>query len=106
LRENEGMTEPAIAYLRTSSAANVRHDSDVSRRERDSDTRQREAIQRYASAAGLDIVAEFYHAAVSGTDPIDQRDGFTSFSGSGARERRSTDRQRGKRSPRHRFNGC
>jgi hypothetical protein len=38
-----GMTEPVIAYLRTSSAANVRHDSDVSRRERDSDTRQREA---------------------------------------------------------------
>jgi DNA invertase Pin-like site-specific DNA recombinase len=73
------MTEPAIAYLRTSSAANVRRDSDASQRERDSDTRQREAIQRYASAAGLEIVAEFYDAAVSGADPIDQREGFTSL---------------------------
>jgi DNA invertase Pin-like site-specific DNA recombinase len=73
------MTEPAIAYLRTSSAANVRRDSDASQRERDSDTRQREAIQRYAVAARLEIVAEFYDAAVSGADPIDQREGFTSL---------------------------
>jgi DNA invertase Pin-like site-specific DNA recombinase len=73
------MTKPAIAYLRTSSAANVRRDSDASQRERDSDTRQREAIQRYAVTAGLEIVAEFYDAAVSGADPIDQREGFTSL---------------------------
>jgi hypothetical protein len=53
------MIEPAIAYLRTSSAANVRRDSDASQRERDSDTRQRETIQRYVAAAGLEIVAEF-----------------------------------------------
>jgi DNA invertase Pin-like site-specific DNA recombinase len=73
------MTKPAIAYLRTSSAANVRRDSDASQRERDSDTRQREAIQRYAVTAGLEFVAEFYDAAVSGADPIDQREGFTSL---------------------------
>ena len=64
------MTDRAIAYLRTSSAANVGGDSDK---------RQREAIARYAKAAGLEVATEFYDAAVSGADPIDQREGFTSL---------------------------
>jgi DNA invertase Pin-like site-specific DNA recombinase len=34
------------------------------------------AIQAYAARAGLDVVAEFYDAAVSGADAIDQRPGF------------------------------
>ena len=58
----------AVAYLRTSSAANVGGDSDQ---------RQRIAIQEYANRNGLDVVREFYDAAVSGADPIDQRQGFT-----------------------------
>ena len=62
------MTKPALAYFRTSSAANVGGDSD---------TRQRDAVVRYAASAGLQVVAEFYDAAVSGADPIDQRPGFT-----------------------------
>lgn len=57
----------AIAYLRTSSAANV---------EGDSAERQRVAIQAYAKRAGIEIVAEFYDAAVSGADPIADRPGF------------------------------
>lgn len=57
----------------------MKRDNDARRHERDSDTRQGEAIQRYASAAGLEIVAEFYDAAVSGADPIDQREGFPSL---------------------------
>lgn len=61
------MTQPAIAYYRTSSAANVGGDSDQ---------RQRAAVERYAASAGLKIVKEFYDAAVSGADPIDQRPGF------------------------------
>lgn len=61
------MNTPAVAYFRTSSAANVGGDSDH---------RQREAVQRHAAAAGLDLVAEFYDAAVSGADPIDERPGF------------------------------
>jgi DNA invertase Pin-like site-specific DNA recombinase len=61
---------PAIAYYRTSSAANVGGDSDQ---------RQREAIQRYAEASGLAVVAEFYDAAVSGADPIDERQGFSNL---------------------------
>lgn len=58
---------PAIAYLRTSSAANVGGDSDQ---------RQRAAILAYAARAGLEVAREFYDAAVSGADPIDQRAGF------------------------------
>ena len=52
---------PAIAYLRTSSAANVGAD-------KDSDRRQREAIQAFARRAGYELVGEFYDAAVSGAD--------------------------------------
>lgn len=59
----------AFAYLRTSSAANVGTD-------RDSDKRQREAISAYAKHAGIEVVAEFYDAAVSGADPIEGRPGF------------------------------
>ena len=59
----------AIAYLRTSSATNVGSD-------KDSEKRQRDAVQRYADRAGVEIVACFYDAAVSGADPIDSRPGF------------------------------
>jgi DNA invertase Pin-like site-specific DNA recombinase len=63
---------PAIAYLRTSSAANVGAD-------KDSDRRQREAIGAFARRAGYEVVAEFYDAAVSGADPIDTRRGFAAM---------------------------
>jgi hypothetical protein len=65
----KGKPQKAVAYLRTSSAANVGAD-------KDSEKRQRAAIQVYAMRAGIEIVDEFY-AAVSGADPIDQRRGFT-----------------------------
>ena len=61
--------QPAVAYYRTSSAANVGDD-------KDSAQRQREACRRYAGVAGLDIVAEFYDANVAGKDAIGDRDGF------------------------------
>jgi DNA invertase Pin-like site-specific DNA recombinase len=61
--------QPAVAYLRTSSAANVGTD-------KDSDKRQRAAIQAFAKHAGFTIVSEYYDAAVSGADHIDQRPGF------------------------------
>jgi len=60
----------AIAYLRTSSAANVGADKDSHRR-------QAEAIQRYADQGGYEIVDTFYDAAVSGADPIETREGFS-----------------------------
>jgi DNA invertase Pin-like site-specific DNA recombinase len=56
----------AYAYLRTSSAANVGAD-------KDSDKRQREAIHAFAKRAGYEIVDEFYDAAVSGADHINER---------------------------------
>lgn len=62
----------AVAYLRTSSAANVGQD-------KDSERRQREAIEAYAKAAGIAIVDEFYDAAVSGADPIEMRPGFAAL---------------------------
>ena len=59
----------AFAYLRTSSATNVGAD-------KDSDKRQRAAIDAYAQANGVEIVDEFYDAAVSGADLIENRPGF------------------------------
>jgi DNA invertase Pin-like site-specific DNA recombinase len=59
----------AVAYLRTSSAANVGTD-------KDSDKRQRAAIVGFAKSNGYHLVGEFYDAAVSGGDPIGERPGF------------------------------
>jgi len=64
----KGLT-PAVAYLRTSSAANVGHD-------KDSDKRQRAAIEGFAKRARFTIVDEYYDAAVGGADYIDKRPGF------------------------------
>jgi DNA invertase Pin-like site-specific DNA recombinase len=60
----------AIGYIRTSSAANVGEG-------KDSDRRQRVAIERFAKRAGYDVVDWFEDAAVSGADPIDARPGFS-----------------------------
>jgi DNA invertase Pin-like site-specific DNA recombinase len=63
---------PAFAYLRTSSAANVGAD-------KDSDKRQRQAIEAFARHGGYEIVEEFYDTAVSGADPIETRPGFAAM---------------------------
>lgn len=63
------MTTKSLAYYRTSSAANVGAD-------KDSLARQQAAVRAYAAAHGIEIVAEFYDAAVSGADPVDERPGF------------------------------
>ena len=52
---------PALAYLRTSSAANVGTD-------KDSEKRQRHAVQGFAKRTGYSIVDKFYDASVSGAD--------------------------------------
>ena len=59
----------AVAYLRTSSAANVGTD-------KDSEKRQRGAIETFARSAGYEIVETYYDEAVSGADSIDIRPGF------------------------------
>jgi DNA invertase Pin-like site-specific DNA recombinase len=65
-------TVKAVAYLRTSSAANVGTD-------KDSEKRQRSAIESYAKRAGIEIVETFYDPAVSGTDPVHARPGFAAM---------------------------
>ena len=62
----------AVAYMRTSSATNVGLD-------KDSEKRQRAAIERYAKRAGVIIVDWFNDPAVSGTDPIESRPGFAAM---------------------------
>ena len=59
----------ACAYYRTSSAANVGND-------KDSLKRQQEAVRTYAERNAIEIVHEYYDAAVSGADAIDTRVGF------------------------------
>lgn len=62
---------PALAYMRTSSAANVGAD-------KDSEQRQRLAISNFAKSSGYDIALGdwFYDPAVSGADEIEKRPGF------------------------------
>ena len=54
------MTKYAVAYYRTSSATNVGAD-------KDSLKRQKEAVANYAKSNKIEIVREFYDAAVSGS---------------------------------------
>ena len=67
-----GKKVEAVAYIRTSSAANVGVD-------KDSDKRQRAAIEGYAKRGGFVLVDEFNDAAVSGADPIEIRPGFAAL---------------------------
>ena len=62
----------AIGYMRTSSAANVGRD-------KDSEKRQRAAIEGYAKAAGYTVVEWFYDAAVKGADAVTARAGFSAM---------------------------
>lgn len=61
-----------VAYMRTSSAASVGTD-------KDSEKRQRVAIEGFAKRSGLEIVDWFYDPAVSGADPIEARPGFSAL---------------------------
>jgi DNA invertase Pin-like site-specific DNA recombinase len=62
----------AVAYLRTSSATNIGEG-------KDSDKRQRAAIEAYAKAAGYEIVEEFHDEAVRGGDHVHDRPGFAAM---------------------------
>jgi DNA invertase Pin-like site-specific DNA recombinase len=64
-----GGMKTACAYYRTSSIANVGPD-------KDSLKRQQDAARSCAASHGLEIVQEYYDAAVSGADPVDSRSGF------------------------------
>jgi DNA invertase Pin-like site-specific DNA recombinase len=62
----------AFGYLRTSSATNVGP-------EKDSEKRQRSAIERWAAANGYKIVGGFYDANVKGAEPVHSRPGFAAM---------------------------
>jgi DNA invertase Pin-like site-specific DNA recombinase len=62
----------AVGYMRTSSATNVGAD-------KDSEKRQRAAIEGYARRTGMNVVDWFYDPAVSGADPIETRPGFAAL---------------------------
>lgn len=72
MAKSENKQIKAIAYLRTSSAANVGAD-------KDSDKRQSEAIAAFANRSGFEVVGTFNDAAVSGADPIESRPGFAAL---------------------------
>lgn len=65
----KAVKQTAVAYYRTSSAANAGPD-------KDSEKRQREACHAFAKLHGFEIVKEYYDAAVSGADPVMERKGF------------------------------
>ena len=62
----------AFAYYRTSSTANVGED-------KDSLDRQREAVEAHAKQQGIELLASYYDAGVSGTALIEHRRGFGSL---------------------------
>jgi DNA invertase Pin-like site-specific DNA recombinase len=68
---SNGLTK-AVAYFRTSSETNVGADKDTLKR-------QREAVTKFAKAAGYDVIAEYSDDGVKGADPVDQRPGFAAM---------------------------
>jgi len=62
----------AVGYMRTSSAANIGDG-------KDSEARQRRAIEAFAKAANMIIVDWYYDGAVNGADPIESRPGFAAL---------------------------
>jgi DNA invertase Pin-like site-specific DNA recombinase len=70
----KGKFVEAVAYMRTSTSTNVGEG-------KDSEKRQRAAIDAYAKGAGYAIgpTGWFYDAAVKGADPVTNRPGFASM---------------------------
>src|SRR5215212_3677002 len=64
------MATKAFGYCRSSSLTNVGPD-------KDSEKRQRAAIEAYAAANGIEITDWFYDAGVKGADPVHLRPGFS-----------------------------
>jgi DNA invertase Pin-like site-specific DNA recombinase len=68
----KGKRVEAIGYMRTSSATNVGEG-------KDSEARQRKAIEAYARSAGYAVVEWFYDKAVRGADAVTERPGFAAM---------------------------
>jgi DNA invertase Pin-like site-specific DNA recombinase len=72
MKKQSSKPQPAVAYFRTSSAANVGED-------KDSLKRQRGTVGTFAGRHGYELVGEFYDGAVSGSDAIEDRPGFAAL---------------------------
>jgi DNA invertase Pin-like site-specific DNA recombinase len=70
--KRRNIRETAVVYFRTSSSSNVGEDKDSLRR-------QRAAVEAFAARQGYEILGDFYDAAVSGADAIEDRPGFASL---------------------------
>jgi DNA invertase Pin-like site-specific DNA recombinase len=70
--KQRNIRETAVAYFRTSSASNVGED-------KDSLKRQRAVVEAFSARQGYDILGDFYDAAVSGADAIEDRPGFAAL---------------------------
>lgn len=72
--DHEPPRKKAVAYMRTSSSTNVGED-------KDSQKRQRAAIEAFAQVAGYEIADTdwYYDPAVKGADAIETREGFAAM---------------------------
>jgi DNA invertase Pin-like site-specific DNA recombinase len=68
----KGNPVEAFGYMRTSSVTNAGEG-------KDSELRQRKAIEGFAKAAGMAIVEWFYDKAVRGSDAVTERPGFVAM---------------------------
>lgn len=73
---NDVSPKMACAYYRTSSAANVSKADAEEEDQKDSLRRQQSAVEEYAARHNIQIVHAYYDAAVSGSDPINERPEF------------------------------
>jgi DNA invertase Pin-like site-specific DNA recombinase len=69
---SKGKRVEAIGCMRTSSATNVGPD-------KDSEARQRKAIEGYAKGAGFVVTDWYYDKAVRGSDAVTERPGFAAM---------------------------
>lgn len=75
MKTKEKARTAAVAYFRTSTLTNA---------EGDSVFRQARAVEQWAASNGTTIVACYWDAGVSGTDPVDVRPGFQALLGHAA----------------------
>jgi DNA invertase Pin-like site-specific DNA recombinase len=63
----------------TTACGNLRTSSEINAGDKGSQARQRDAIEAYAKAHGLEVVGWYYDEGVSGTVPIEQRPQFVAM---------------------------
>ena len=76
----DGLYRRLAAHMGTDPSSRARAEAALGvSTDKDSEKRQRNAIQGFAKRVGFGIVEVFYDAAVSGADPIETRAGFAAL---------------------------